>query len=488
MIRFALLAVAFALLAHTAQAQSDATLTLDEAISLARRNNPTYLQTANARRSADLQVRTAYASLLPSVNASMSGRYQRAGEQFVQGIQLQSPSDVMQSSYFVGASYSINSAVLFAPRLVSANRDAAIAEVSGSAESLRAGVTQQYLTVIQARERAALQDTLLLTTRGQLDLVRARHSVGAATILEVRTAEVALGRSEVAVLQAHNTAEVEMLRLFEQMGVAQPANVQLTTRFPIAPVTFHQDSLLALAQARNPGLIAVRSRERAAELGVRAEQGRYAPTLTLQTGWGGNSSVFTNDEFAVLGARQSRQLGFAQCSTMDSLRTGAGLPGLNCAATFPPFTQADEDALRASTANFPSRFDKAPLSFNAFLSLPLFDNLNREQRVQESMIQRDNARFSVRATELRLRADVTQAYLNLQTAIRTVALQETNAIAAREQLTFAEERYRVGAATFLEVTTSRGDFEQAQVDRLTAIYDYHSSFAALERAVGRPLR
>jgi outer membrane protein len=120
--------------------------------------------------------------------------------------------------------------------------------------------------------------------------------------------------------------------------------------------------------------------------------------------------------------------------------------------------------------------------------MPIFNNLQREQNLQEAMIQRDNARLNVRATELRLKADVTQEYLNLQTALRTVELQEVNARGARESLTFAEERYRVGAATFLDVTTARGQFELAQVDRLTAIYDYHRAFAALENAVGRPLR
>jgi len=53
---------------------------------------------------------------------------------------------------------------------------------------------------------------------------------------------------------------------------------------------------------------------------------------------------------------------------------------------------------------------------------------------------------------------------------------------------FAEERYRVGAATFLDVVTSRGTFEQAQIDRINSVYDYHKAFAALENAVGRPLR
>ncbi len=96
--------------------------------------------------------------------------------------------------------------------------------------------------------------------------------------------------------------------------------------------------------------------------------------------------------------------------------------------------------------------------------------------------------YSVRAKDLALTADVTQAYLTLTTGAQTVALQEQNATKAKEELAYAEERYKVGLATFLDVTTSRGTYEQALIDRVNAVYDYHKAFAALENAVGRPLR
>ena len=55
-------------------------------------------------------------------------------------------------------------------------------------------------------------------------------------------------------------------------------------------------------------------------------------------------------------------------------------------------------------------------------------------------------------------------------------------------LSLAQERYRVGANTFLDVTQSRAEYERAQTDLINAIYEFHRSFAALENAVGRPLR
>ncbi len=479
--------VAIALVAQTAQAQAPATLTLDEAISLARRNNPQFQQTVNARRSADAGVRGAYASLLPSVNANLSGRYQKTGQQFIQGVALSNSSDVMQSSYGIGVNYTLNSDVLTAPKVFSATRDAAEADVTGAVEALRGGVTNFYLLVLQGQATAALQDTLMQTTRGQLDLAKARQAVGAGTILDVRRAEVALGQSEVATLQAHNSARVQMLRLFQQLGVPRPDSVVLSTRFVVTPVSFNVDSLKELARSANPGLVALRSRERAAGVNVRASQGRYLPTLSLSTGWGGNSSKLADQSVAIASAQANVEGRREGCFSEDSLRASAGMGRLNCSG-LPTWSPQLEAQAIAANNRFPFEFTPAPRSFSAFISLPIFDNYQREQRLQEAIYSRENAKFNVRGRELQLQADVVEAYLNLQTALRTTQLRDVNAQRAREELSFAEERYRVGAATFLDVTTSRGTFEQAQIDRLNAVYDYHRAFTALESAVGRPLR
>ena len=485
--RLVLSLAALAITAQAAVAQSPVALTLDEAVQLARRNNPLYLQTVNARRSADAQLRTAYAALLPSVNASMSGRLQKTGQQFFQGVALENNSDVLTSSYGINLSYTLSPDVWFGPRQANAAQNAAEADVTGMQENVRATVTDRYLLVLRSKALAALQDTLVLTAKGQLELAKARQSVGAATILDVRTAEVALGRAEIAALQAHNTAEVNKLRLFEWLGVPQPDSVVLTTEFPITDVRFKLDSLLDLAHRTNPALNATRQREAQATMALRSAQGRYLPTVSFSTGWGGQTSALAEDAAAIGSARDDLLGSWGSCMRTDSLRTGAGMPSLNCGAQ-PVFTPEMEAAVIAANNRFPFDFNKSPRSYSVFIQMPIFDNLQREQRVQQASYARNDAKFNVRARELLTTSNVTEALRNLQTARRTVELNDVNAAAAREQLTFAEERYRVGAATFLDVTTSRGTFEQAQIDRLNATYDYHRAYAALENAVGRPLR
>jgi len=462
-------------------------LTLDEAIVQARRNNPVYLQQTTARRTADASVRSARGALLPSADASFGTRYQQGGQQVFNGLSFSNSSDAIQSSYGLNLNYRVNSASFVNPKAAIANRDAVDADITGAGEQLRAAVTQQYLSVLQAQARAALQDTLVNTAKSQLDLAQAKLEVGSGTSLDIRRAEVALGQAKVQLLIAQNNVEVEKLRLFQQLGVAQPANVALTTDFPVNPPTFSLDSLLDLARRQNPAVLALRSRERAAALNVKVAQAAYTPTLNLSTGWGGNSYQYTDAEYLVNQARGSALGAMAACFTQDSVRTRVGLPSTDCNTRY-AFTETQAQAIRDRNSQFPFKFQRSPLALSASLSIPVFDNFNREERVQRASVERETANYNTKAKELQMTADVTQAYLTLKTAAQTVALQEQNATKAKEELQYAEERYKVGASTFLDVITSRGTYEQALIDRVNAVYDYHKAFAALENAVGRPLR
>jgi outer membrane protein len=464
-----------------------ARLTLDDAIAIARQNNPTFLSQTNARRTADAAVRSARGALLPAADAYFGSRYQEAGQQFVNGAPLSASGNSLQGNYGASVSYRVNAGTFVNPRAAVANREAVEADITGQSEALRAAVTQQYLTVLQAQARSALQDTLVNTARVQLDLAKAKVAVGSGTILDIRRAEVALGQAQVALLTERNSVEVERLRLFQQMGTPQPAGVVLTTDFAVAPPAFVLDSLLELARQRNPAILALRARERAAELNTRVARAAYTPTLSLSTGVGFNSFQYTDPNFLVV--QQTNRLASAQafCVQQDSIRSLVGLPSSCGPSSTYTLTPDQIDAIRASNGRF-FGFSKSPFGLSAQLSVPLFDNFQREERVQQASVARDDAAFSVRAKDLALTADVTQAYLTLATGAQKVALQEQTAAKAKEEVAFAEERYRVGAATFLDVTTSRSSYEQALIDRVNAVYDYHKAFAALENAVGRPLR
>jgi len=464
------------------------TLTIDQAIDLARRNNPALQQTLNNRIGARAAVRSAYGALLPSADASLTGLRQQGGQQIFSGTSLGARSDVNQSNYQIGVNYRINSATLVTPSLQRANRDAVEADITGASENLRSNVAQQYLSALQAEANADLQDSLAVASQQELILAQAREIVGSGTQLDVQRAEVALGLQKVQVLKARNQVEIEKLRLFQLMGITQPPNVKLVNQFPVTPLNLDLQQLIESAHNQNPGVVALRSRERVADLNVRRAKGEYSPTLSLSTGIGGYTYGYTSSNFPVQQAQAQLDASRASCIRTEEVRAALNLSNQLAECNAMAFTDAQAQAIRSGNSKFPFNFTKAPRSFSATLSLPLFDGFAREQRVQEAMANRSDARYSVKSKELALTADVTAAYLTVTTAEKTVELQEQNAVKAKQELKLVQDRYRIGATTFVDLTEARATYERAESERINAVYDYHKAFAALESAVGHPLR
>jgi outer membrane protein len=231
--------------------------------------------------------------------------------------------------------------------------------------------------------------------------------------------------------------------------------------------------------------VARRAREDAAAVNQRIARAAYLPQFSLSAGYGGFTNSFTDNNFPVSQALASKQ---GSCIQRGSVLTIVGQPFDPATCNSITLTDAEIASARAGNTAFPFTLTRNPYNINAQFSLPLFNGWQREQRVAEASVARDNARQAVRQQELAAQQAVRVAHLNLEAARQTVAIQEENGKLAREALLLAETRYRVGQATFLDVANARADFSRAENDRITAVYDFHRAFAALEQAVGRRLR
>lgn len=476
-----------ALPAQFALAQAPApggALSLDDAIRTAQQNNPTFLTYKNNQRNNDAQLRSTRGALLPTLNANFRSAYTQGGKQYIQGVELP-VADSYNSGYSLSLGYSLNAGLLYAPKAAKAQQAAGVADVANQLETLRATITQQYILAAQDEALAAVMDTLVQVAQGQLDLANAKMEAGAGTVIDVRSAEVGLGQARVQALTAHNTARLDKLRLFETMGVPGDAEARLTTTFSTSTSTPSLDSLLSLAHRANPDLLAKQSRLTAAEANVKYAHTSYLPSLNLSTGYGANAYGTANTDAAELSYVKGVTNSYASCMTSDSIRVGSGLAPLDRCGD----GQVSPAALQAiRDNNRPWQFNKAPYGISASLSLPIFNGFQREQNVEQSRVQRDNAALDVRQRNLQLTTAVTQAYLTLETQRQTVELQTQTAAKAAEELALSQESFKVGAKTFLDVTSARANYEKAQIDRVNAVYQYQSAFAALENAVGRPLR
>lgn len=488
------LALAGLLAALPAGAQSvPSSLSLAEAIEVARANNPGYRQVLNDRDLADWDVRRAYGQLLPTASASSGITWQGAGEQQFGTLTLGDlgfgnlPSYYL-SSYRISLGYSLDWSTLKEPASAKAQRAATDADIRVSEANLVSQVTGAYLEVLRAGEGVRLAEQQLENSRLNLRLAQGQLEVGAATPIDVGQAEVQVGRSQVGVLQARNALATARMRLLQQMGVPVDQEVDLSTDFALSEPPWTLDELYDRALDQNPTLQSRRRREQAAEIGVSQARGAYYPSLSVSTGWSGFTREASNVDLQIAQA-QARVAGqVAQCAATNELyrRLADPLPALDCSVF--AFTDAQRQAIVDQNDQFPFNFERSPLSLSLGISIPIFQGFTRHRNLEAAKLQQRDLAQQVREQELALRADLSIALGNARTAYESALLEDRNRQLAEQQLRLARERYQLGAITFVELVDAQTVFAQADRDGTAAVFAYHDTVTSLEALVGSSLR
>lgn len=486
-----------AALAQPAAAQEPpATLTLEEALTLARRNNPTFLAEANDAAEADWAVREAYGSLLPSANVSAGAQYQAGGESrfgVFTGEDLgftETPAYYI-SDYSIGLNYQLGTESFYRVPQERANQRATYARVDAAVLQLTLDVTRQYFAVLGAQDGVELARRELERATENLELAQARVAVGAAIPLEATQAEVERGRAEVELLRAENLLETEKLRLIQQLGIEFERGFTLTTELEVFDPPWTREGLITRATNAHPQLRALRASGQASDAAVKIARGAYLPSLDVSAGWSGFTREAGSADYLIQEAQSGIDAQIEECESLNILssRLMSPLPGrpVDCESEF-VLTDQSRRRIIANNDVFPFDFTPQPFGLQLRVSLPVFQGFTRQRQLEAAKVAADDVRHQLRAEELRIRADVGATLADLETAYRAAQLEQRNAELADEQLRLARERYEVGAINFVELIEA--ETLKARADRayLSAVYTFHGSRAALEAAVGQPLR
>lgn len=466
-------------------------VTLQQAVASAREHNPDLQATRNDVVASRAAVRNARADFLPSANASAGFGYTASGVQRFGSEVFGERPEYYSSNWSLGLSYDLSGAKLMQPRIARAQQAATESRIVGYEANLVMQVEQQYLTALQAGDLAAQAQRELDRTREHERLANAKLEVGSGTPLDVRRAQVERGRAEVTLVQQQNTYETELLRLALLMGVDLPAGTRLESAFQLFEPRWSGDELVRMALEANPNLLAARSSTTAARTQVRAARSAYLPTLSFQVGLNGSVYSAGNIDPLVQQRLGGMQGAFASCTESNAVRAAVGLSTADCSqfdVTDPVVAANVRRQVEAGNPSFPFGYQRQPLQASMSISLPLFDGLSRERRIEEARVAESDAHLAVRAEEQRLGRDVRTGLLNAQTAFRSAQLQRQVAGNAAEELRMARERFRVGAGTSIEVTDAQTRLAEAERAVIDAVYTYHKSLAALEALVGRSLR
>jgi outer membrane protein len=478
-------------LAAHAQA-APARLSLADAIALAHEHNPEYRTQLGEGSVAEWGVRSAYAAFLPTATVGGGMSYQGSGQARLgnftsSDIGLGESPSYYFSSYSVGLNLGLDGSTYYRVGQEKANRDAVRARMDVAGQTLRAQVTRQYLAALRLRDAVALSHSELGRAEANLALVQARHTVESVTLLEVKQAEVERGRAEVEVVRAESGYETERLRLLQLMGVDLDRQVELTTEVRVFEPTWDEEAMVRLALGGQPELDVARATAVAARSEVGMARSAFWPRLSMSAGLTGYTRRVGSNEYLFDQAETQMAEAARQCIEANDLlsRLNPPIPPVDCSEF--RFTDEMRSRLLQQNRQFPFNFHNEPLSMSVGVQVPVFQGLNRQRQLERAQASEEAARHRLRGEELRVKADVLAAMGGLRAAYRAVRLEERNRALADDQLRLARERYRLGAASFIELMEAETLKARADRSHLLGVYAFQEALTALEAAVGQDL-
>src|SRR6266540_7208266 len=413
--------------AQQASAPQGLEVTLSEAIQRALLVQPGMVQAQGGVRTAAAQRLASNGAFLPAVGigagSSRSGGSQIVGNQIVPAPARTSFSGTISATLDLFTGFRR----IAARRASGALVDAADAGLISQRYAVILQTKAAFYNAIATEELVRVADAQVARTRQQLQISSEKLRAGSATRSDSLRSVVELGNAQIALLQAQANFAFAQATLGRQIGIDSTVRAVPDTALPPAPdTTGMRDATLSTA----PDVREAEALARAARAQVWISRSAYWPTF----------------------------------STTVSKGSSGGIA---------PWT---------STAGY---LDNWSVRFS--VNLTLFNGFVREQGVTNSSVTRDNAEAVAADTRRRVNAALTQAIAALRTASAQLNISQTNVAAATEDMRVQQERYRVGAATILDLLTSQASLTQAQVNQVQARFTYLVSRATLEALVGHDL-
>lgn len=420
--------------ANTAPSITAPSITLDEAITLARANEPAFAAALAASRVAALDRSIARAALLPSaiyhnqfLYTQPNGATNAAGPTGSQS----APIFIANNAVHEYASQAVVSEIIGLAQINAVSRaSAAIAIATAELEISRRGLVSAVVGLFYGV--AAADRKLAVATRA------AAEAASFTTLTEQREAAREAAHADVvkATLQqqgrdrdrADATLAAARARLELAVLLFPDPRTTYALSLPAAPALGTHDEIEAAAARLNPELRGATAALRASTLDITAARAAYLPDLALNFAYGIDAV-----QFAVNGREGVRNLGYSYSATLD---------------------------------------------------IPVWDWLSTERRVRQSQILRDSAKVSLTATQRRLTAQLEVFYAEAATARDQIQSLEASVTTATESLHLTRLRYTAGEATVLEVVDAQNSLTAAELAREDGTVRYQIALANLQLLTG----
>ncbi len=396
--------------------------TLEECIEIALNENTTLAQAREDLQGARANVLSSWSSVLPHVSAGLS-----------QGGTTDVVGGEDSSSESFGGSLSLSQTLLdgasFAG-IAGAHRSRTATELSLEAARRQTvfETKQGYYGLLKAVQLRGVQEEAVELAREQLRKTQSLFDLGSASKSDLLKAQVQVGESELALIAAEKSAASARAGLAYVLGIDVATEIEAVD----TPEGSREEDVsgydLEAAISSRPD---IRARE--------------------------ESVVASRRSLLAAKAARWPDLGL-------SVRYSRG------AETFEEF--------RDDMADDYSR------SVSLSMSVPIFNGLSTKASIDSGKSALRSREVSLRSARLQAAYEIEIARLSVDEGRRSVDVAEQSVMQAEEDLKVSEERFRLRAASMLELIDARVAYSRARAYLVEARYNYEIAKAELKLALG----
>ncbi len=300
-----------------------------------------------------------------------------------------------------------------------------------SKQQVKAATMSAYYQALQAKNQIKVAQDSVNTLTEHLKNVNAQYTVGTVAKSDVLGTQVQMANAEQNLINANNSYDVAIASLNNVMGLPTDTELNLTDSLDYNVYEIPLEECTAYARSNRPDVLMADYQVAIAEAGVQQAKAGYMPKVSAQASksWAGDS----------------------------------------------PFGSEETDQRYGQSNNWTA---------GLVVSWDIWDNNVTQSKVNQSKAAVAKAEAAAENTRQSGDLEVRTAYLNLKAAEKSINTTQVAVDKAQEDYKIAQVRYAAGVGTNLDVMDAEEKLAQAQTNYYTALYNYNSSKAALDKAMG----
>ena len=407
-------------------------LTLNDAIQIALHKNSSLQRSYNGLEGFESNVQASYGNFLPTLRVGADWDWTRSdlkgsGTILVGGVSLPIPATISQSRNYqwnVSSNWALFDGLSNFATLSQSKNDLESAELS--LERLKQDIvfqtTSLYYDVINTQKLLKVKVDNLKWNERNLEIIKERNKLGAATLADVYQQEVATGNAELDLIKTKNQLEVAKNNLLYFLGL------DVLEEFIFADEISEEEM-----NALNTDL----------------------------------SEEYDKITEYVSDAMKNRLDYKSSLLNLESAKDGVTIAQ---SGHWPSLRANSFYTWRGNTIS--SIDNQKSLSIGLSINFPIFQGWSINNRVQFATVDLKNREIEVSDLERDIKRQLQTTFLDLQAAHKGLKVSESNVAFAEENLKIEQERYSLGSGKLLDVLVANSNYTTALTDLINAQYAY----------------